>query len=315
MNISLSRGNLMFSPQVDSDIDNGIGVYLVIWGVDPDDVTRVLSVQPTSTRRKGEPWPPRPERVHPEHSWDIKSPLHHKASAREQLDALIDILKPNIEGLASLPPHYVKLEYFFWTDEKPVIDFSNDQIKFLAQINTEFVDIDANYFDNPYVVRPGIQRREDIIDIGLGIRDVEPQIVTSILDIQPNASYPICGLYPELKKLHRNEHSWDFSIHMHKPKDDRQRLGLLFEQKIDELIGILQPKIKLFSDLPDHKTYFECSMYAGNNQWLGLTKAQIKFLAQINAAVNIDYNYYWRNKIIRYGIHGSRMRSKCVVPY
>jgi hypothetical protein len=305
----------MIPNQADSDTDNGIGVYLVIWGVDPDDVTRVLSVQPASTRRKGEPWPPITERVHPEHSWDINSPLHHKASAREQLDALIDILKLNIKGLASLPPSHVKLVYSFWTDEKPVINFTSDQIRFLAQINTENVDIDVNYSDNPYVVKPGIQRREDIIDIGLGIRDVEPQIVTSILDIQSNASYPICGLYPELKKLHRNEHAWEYSIQMHKPKNDRQRLGLVFEQKINELIGILQPKIKLFSELPEHETYLECSMYSGNSQWLGLTKEQIQFLAQINAAVNIDYNYFWRNKMIRYGIYGSRMRWKCVVPY
>ena len=121
-----------------------ISVFLRVLDIEPDEVTSIIGIQPSEFWHKGDP-----QRlikgVHLEHMWGLNSPLYRNGTLEEQIDALIDIVKPHINQFKLLPPvHEVFMYCGFNTEERPSIGLTSEQIKFLAQIDAS-IDIDVYY--------------------------------------------------------------------------------------------------------------------------------------------------------------------------
>jgi hypothetical protein len=128
-------------------VTNEAEVYFVLYGddFDPDEVTRLIGIEPTSTRRKGSPTPKHT-------SWKISSGKieNDVIDVYDMSSALVSRLLPYVERIAKVKQRFrleAFLEVVLWitTDESksmPAIGFEPRVISFLNTVGAT-IDIDT----------------------------------------------------------------------------------------------------------------------------------------------------------------------------
>ena len=126
-------------------------VYFALDGDDfnPDDVTRLLDIEPTSVMRK---WSKIPNKVPAKNSWELSTDnvVNDFIDVFAMADSIVEMLKPKkqkimeaIERFSLVP----RLEVVLWFSvdeehETPAIGFEPNTIKFLGDIGA-FIDVDT----------------------------------------------------------------------------------------------------------------------------------------------------------------------------
>jgi hypothetical protein len=115
----------------------------------PDEITRILGIQPTETWRKGDSILSIAKNIRKQNGWILKSIIDPKNNTvNVQVESLLSIISPNIEKFANLPSdaevELACIVYINRTGESigfPEIGFSSNTISVLAKINA-VIDID-----------------------------------------------------------------------------------------------------------------------------------------------------------------------------
>lgn len=123
-----------------------IGARLIIAdnSVDPNDVTRRLSIEPTKKWRAGEPTLPGRLIRHKENGWALDSGLSESEPLDVHVDALLHRLNPSwkeLEELAKAHPIELSCVVRSFGGDRPPLGFDRHAVEMLARIRAN-IDID-----------------------------------------------------------------------------------------------------------------------------------------------------------------------------
>jgi len=122
----------------------------------PDDLTRILDIQPFEITIKGErknPQKPDGKAVFKNNAWITRSGLDKYSSFEDQMNALLDILEPKIHLLRPLCQKYYSefscglFIYYNNEESTPWVHLNSRYNKIIKELNTEF-DIDLYTLPN-----------------------------------------------------------------------------------------------------------------------------------------------------------------------
>jgi hypothetical protein len=113
--------------------------------------------------------------------------------------------------------------------------------------------------------------------------EITPDEITSILGIEPSKSWSV-GDTIEKTKLKRKENGWTLSSGLDKSSELEEHLTSLFQQ--------IQSKWSIFLNLcSKYEAEISCTIYSYEAQGSAMhfDKAIIKYVAELNAEIDIDY--------------------------
>ncbi len=126
---------------MDGEGKSEIKVKLVIadFECSPEEITKILEINPTKTWLKGEPVLPTARNFHKQNGWVLQSPNNSVNSTVDaQVESLLSIIAPHVDKFATLPKDvYIELSCVIFTDSDrfPAVGFSYNTIRMLAKIS------------------------------------------------------------------------------------------------------------------------------------------------------------------------------------
>ena len=141
-------------------------VYFSLWGrdFDPDEVTRIVGITPTSTQRRAHPVPKMTRWVYSDGEQDTANTDIHACSAR-----LVAALLPGQDRIAAVRQQYaleaalVVVLHPVDVTSPPILHFPTEVIAFLGVVGAS-IDIDAYYWKSDRAAPDG-QDADDIAGI------------------------------------------------------------------------------------------------------------------------------------------------------
>ena len=128
---------------------------IIGYNFEPDDISKILDLVPSTTRRRGEPWtkpeslygPGKKVRIAKEDYWEIEAPGTPRSELEDEVNALLEILMPKAKRFANLP---ADIEVMFSCavyarEDTPAMYFTKQQIRQIAELGVS-LDIDFYYF-------------------------------------------------------------------------------------------------------------------------------------------------------------------------
>ena len=134
-------------PKMMPEMRSELSVQFTLRGVDlnPDDVTRLLGLQPTEAWRVGDRITAiRVPRFFSDSAWRLHSGLPDTTDLEEQVKSLLDRLEPVWDVAVELgKKHYAEFScvVYSYGGDRPAISFDNEVIKRLAELNAT-LDVD-----------------------------------------------------------------------------------------------------------------------------------------------------------------------------
>lgn len=107
---------------------------------DPDEITEIIGMEPDEKRKKGDPSKILPGKINQFNEWLLITTPDVSIDMEDQIDIIINRLKPvkdNIIRYSQLSPPFLNLTIKSYGGDRPLINYRNDVIKFLAEINAE----------------------------------------------------------------------------------------------------------------------------------------------------------------------------------
>jgi hypothetical protein len=134
-----------------NSVDSKIKVHINItdFDVDPEEITEIIGIQPTKTRKAGDPVP-RTIIKTKMNGWLLYAPCDpFKSDLDEQVEKLLEIIEPYKDNFSKLPKGtHIELSCFLYSyKERPIIGFSAESIKKLAEIGAS-IDVDSYDFSS-----------------------------------------------------------------------------------------------------------------------------------------------------------------------
>jgi Domain of unknown function (DUF4279) len=126
-------------------------------------------------------------------------------------------------------------------------------------------------------------KSEILVEFLLTGFEVDPEKITVAIGIEPTESWNV-GDAIEKTKLKRKENGWALSSGLDKSSELEEHLDVLFEQ--------LQAKWAILTSLcSKYDAEISCTVYGYEAQGpaMHLDKKIVKFIAELNAEVDIDY--------------------------
>lgn len=107
--------------------------------VDPEAVTAMLEIMPSSAHARGQPFPRRPERRRPTGAWVLESSLPDTTVVDEQMRQLLAVLEPQEAGVRRVTARGWGVGFlcgFFLDRSQGTIDLDPDTVRRMAALGS-----------------------------------------------------------------------------------------------------------------------------------------------------------------------------------
>lgn len=133
-------------------VKNDLNLRFSIWDFDDitsDDITKSLNLQPFKTYKKGVRINEKSSKLSKRNGWIYGTPYHNENDFEKQMDAILDVLEPNLEILKEYSKRYYcefSCALFLNNREEsvPWIHLGKRYMSFSRHVNSEF-DFDIYY--------------------------------------------------------------------------------------------------------------------------------------------------------------------------
>jgi hypothetical protein len=126
-----------------------IDVYLVVRGsgIDPKEISRVLSIKPTRTWRSGDLVHPPAIRQHKDDGWMLKANYSQGVQLTKYVEALVERVEPKADRFQNLPPAatvYIRCDICDHEFRRTALGLSKKAVQGIARLGAE---LDIDYYD------------------------------------------------------------------------------------------------------------------------------------------------------------------------
>ena len=131
---------------------NGILLWYYLSGTDlnPDEITELTGIAPTTTWRQGDLTHPAGKLRHTDNGWGVKSLQPESAPLGEHVVSIVDVLKPSWNELVQLGPRFeaqFSCSVFIVGAQGPELIMSREQVNAICDLSAS-IDFDTFAFDS-----------------------------------------------------------------------------------------------------------------------------------------------------------------------